>query len=184
MYYLLGILACAPLIASTVAKSWDWGWGDMPRSILPVSVDRGLIVIQALLCLAFAFAATPAVLYAITALYAVMGAAVVWLRLRLGRADCGCWGRSRSGRMSFGLAAADFAFAALAAGAASAAPAVPPLAPRLFAFGTMVILAFFIMVTLPAYRPLLKRYRELADRYRPWVAGFPHLQATSQAADR
>ncbi|MBC6458635.1 hypothetical protein [Actinomadura sp. HBU206391] len=183
MFYPLAMLVCAPLIASIAGKSWDWVWGDEPRSILPTSVDRGLTLVQALLCTAFVVKPTSVVLYLIAMLYALMGIAVLTLRIRRGPADCGCWGRSRSGRLGFGLAFADLGFAAMACAATFADQNAPPLTIRLYLVSTMAIVAFFAMVTVPIYRPLLEEYRERADRYRPWAMGFPDLQPTSQPND-
>ncbi|GII91968.1 MauE/DoxX family redox-associated membrane protein [Sinosporangium siamense] len=181
MYFLLGMLVCAPLIASAVGKGWDLVWAEKRRSVIPASLDHGLTVIHAILCTAFVLSPAPVVLYAVAAVYAVMGAGVLWLRVQRGRADCGCWGRSRSGRLGYGLAAADLGLAVLAAAVAAmfAEPALPPLTVRLFGFATALILALFAMVILPAYLPLLKRYRELAARYRPWLEDFPDLRAPS-----
>jgi hypothetical protein len=182
MHYLLGLSACVPLVLSVVGKSWDWAWGDRPRSILPVPVDHGLTAVQAAVCVLFAL--TPAAgLYAVTALYTVMGVAVLWLRVRRGRADCGCWGRARSGRLGFGLGIADLALGALAYGATWAGGGTPAAAMRLFILVTMAILAFFAMVIVPVYRPVLRGYRERADRYRPWAMGFPDLEPAPSASD-
>ncbi|WP_049556337.1 hypothetical protein [Nonomuraea sp. SBT364] len=174
--YLLAVLACAPLVASTLAKSWDWVWGERPRGILSAPVDHTLTVVQALACLAFVLSGTPAALYAISGLYAVMGLAVLWLRARRGRADCGCWGRSRSGRLGFPLGFANLALAAYAGGVAYTAAASPGLAARVFVFGAVAIVLFHTMVIMPVYRPVLRTYRLRADRYRPWFQGFPDLR--------
>ncbi|GAA4235571.1 hypothetical protein GCM10023075_56510 [Streptosporangium album] len=177
MQYVLGVLACTPLMASTIAKAWDWAWNAKSRSILPTSLDRSLTVVQALLCAWFVLAPAVWALFAVAALYATMGIAVLWLRVHRGPADCGCWGRSRPGRLSFRLAATNLALAAAAAAVTMLEAVNPEFALRLFVLATVAIILFFLMVVVPAYRPLIKRYRELADRYRPWAAGFPHLRS-------
>jgi hypothetical protein len=175
-YYLLAMVACAPLLASVLAKSWDWIWGEPPRAVLSVPVDHALTVVQALACLAFVLSGATAVLYAIAGLYTVMGVAVLWLRVNRGPADCGCWGRARPGRLGFRLGFADLALAAFAYGVATFAEAPPELAVRVFVFGAMAIVLFYAMVIMPIYRPVLREYRMRADRYRPWAKGFPDLK--------
>ena len=180
--YLLALLMSAPLVASAFAKGWDWVWGERPRGILSTPVDHALTVAQALVCLAFVLSGAPAALYAISGLYAVMGLAVLWLRARRGQADCGCWGRSRSGRLGFPLGFVNLALAAFTCGVAYTAEAPPDLAARVLVFGAMAIVLFHAMVIMPVYRPVLRTYRLRADRYRPWFQGFPDLRPADRDA--
>ncbi|MGW3353671.1 hypothetical protein ACWDA3_61285 [Nonomuraea rubra] len=180
--YLLAVLACAPLVASVLAKSWDWVWGERPRGILSAPVDHTLTVVQALACLAFVLSGAVTALYAVSVLYAVMGLAVLWLRARRGRADCGCWGRSRSGRLGYPLGLANLALAAFACGVAYTAAPPPDLAARVLVFGATIVVLFHAMVIMPVYRPVLRTYRERADRYRPWFQGFPDLRPADRDA--
>ncbi|UBU16245.1 hypothetical protein [Nonomuraea gerenzanensis] len=191
-FYLLAVLACAPLVASALAKGWDWAWGERPRGILSTPVDHALTVVQALACLAFVLSGAPAALLAVSGLYAVMGLAVLWLRARRGRADCGCWGRSRSGRLGYPLGLVNLALAAFAGAVAylaEAAPGLaylaqtpPGLAARVLVFGAMAVVLFHAMVIMPVYRPVLREYRLRADRYRPWFQGFPDLRPAERDA--
>ncbi len=176
MIYIAAALLCLPLVASSISKAWDVVWGDRESSVLPARVSDLLSVVQFLVAAAVVLLASPLALGLLAALYGVMGLAVAWLRARRGRADCGCWGRARKGRLGYGLAAGDLGLGALALAAAFALSDAPEPAVRVLVLGTMIIICVQFMLIVPAFLPAYRRYRELADRYRPWASGFPELK--------